>query len=958
MGTNNKKQQQPARPTPLDSLAPNHVLVSPHATVPQQAHVKANKKKPPPPVPLAKWSKKLSVSDASTTSIQKLAEASGDGNPCKQQQVPKATTRTSQALIPADQQRPALKARSSSDSIEARPALPPRREMSTGINLQVSSHQSTPIRPSALSMGFSAATPSGTSSTTSQTSSPRHQSPIRPGHPAPALLSAPSALQATETLQDPSRAPPKSSQAAPKLPAVSQRGFAVQPNHSERDRLLANGTDMSQINRRAPFFPGKPQSIPMGYDARSIAVCGSLVCTAGALVRVWDCTNGRLLLSMSLGEQVKATAVAFKPSRQIEDDGTTLWIGTDWGELMEIDIASKRVNKSNTTAHARREIIRILQHNLDLWTIDDEGKLWAWPSAATWPDLDMGVQNARLPRRPSATLVVGNKLWVANGREIRVFEPTSDPQKAAILHTQQPLTQPLAGEITCGAILLGDVDSQVYFGHNDGKISVYSQRAPLECIALLNISPYKINCMLGVGGLLWAGFSMGHIFVYDPAETGWRIKKEWRKHTGPVIGIVSDPNSSWKTGELQVVSLGSDETIGIWDGMLKADWLDEYMVRHQAEYAVYQDVSAMIFTWNAGAAKPSDLKRNDGRDSRFFRELVASSGTPDILVFSLQELVDLEDKRLTAKTLLKGRSKDAYGQEHLSTAYRAWRDYLTWTLDECMSPKDGYFLLHTASLVGLFTCVFVKATFRNRIHGLGATEVKTGMGGLHGNKGALLVRFLLDDSSLCFVNCHLAAGQTHTQHRNNDVTTILESSSLPVLRLATGQTEILTSGGDGTMILDHEICILHGDLNYRIDTIPRESVIAAVRSRNYSKLLERDQLLLVHRKNPGFRLRAFTEGAIDFAPTYKYDVGSDEYDTGEKRRVPAWCDRILWRGGKQVQQQTYERHDELRTSDHRPVSSHFNFRIKSIDSGARTLQRQQAEQEFERRSSQVSESAK
>ena len=52
-------------------------------------------------------------------------------------------------------------------------------------------------------------------------------------------------------------------------------------------------------------------------------------------------------------------------------------------------------------------------------------------------------------------------------------------------------------------------------------------------------------------------------------------------------------------------------------------------------------------TWNAGAATPSDL-RHKASESSFFHEVIQSEGMPDLLVFGFQELVDLEDKTLTA----------------------------------------------------------------------------------------------------------------------------------------------------------------------------------------------------------------------------------------------------------------------------------------------------------------------
>jgi hypothetical protein len=240
----------------------------------------------------------------------------------------------------------------------------------------------------------------------------------------------------------------------------------------------------------------------------------------------------------------------------------------------------------------------------------------------------------------------------------------------------------------------------------------------------------------------------------------------------------------------------------------------------------------------------------------------------------------------------------------------------------------------------------VKADLRDRVSNLSGAEVKRGMGGLHGNKGAIVVRFMLDDTSMCFINCHLAAGQSQANSRHADIAAILESQILPVERDPSKRIDSYVGGGDGTMILDHELCLVNGDLNYRIDTMSRDTVVTAVKSHNLTKLLERDQLLVARRRNPAFKLRAFDELPITFAPTYKYDVGTDNYDTSEKKRSPAWCDRILYRGRGRIEQVDYRRH-EVRVSDHRPVSGRFWFTVKKVSAKRRAMVWMECQQRWE-----------
>ena len=128
---------------------------------------------------------------------------------------------------------------------------------------------------------------------------------------------------------------------------------------------------------------------------------------------------------------------------------------------------------------------------------------------------------------------------------------------------------------------------------------------------------------------------------------------------------------------------------------------------------------------------------------------------------------------------------------------------------------------------------------------------------------------------------------------------------------------------------------MNGDMNYRIDQ-RREAVIAAIRAGELPQLVIHDQLRKEMKFNRAFRLREFCEGALDFAPTYKYDRRSDEFDSSEKARTPAWCDRVLWRSQmpERVEQLFYRRW-EANVSDHRPISSGFRMAVKSVKKDAR-----------------------
>lgn len=108
-----------------------------------------------------------------------------------------------------------------------------------------------------------------------------------------------------------------------------------------------------------------------------------------------------------------------------------------------------------------------------------------------------------------------------------------------------------------------------------------------------------------------------------------------------------------------------------------------------------------------------------------------------------------------------------------------------------------------------------------------------------------------------------------------------------------------------------------GDLNYRIIETQGK---AQFDEENYLELLKMDQLKHEMRNKRVFN--NYNEGIIRFRPTYKYDPGTDNWDSSEKNRAPAWCDRLLWKG-ERIEQLTYESVMHLQLSDHKPVYAIF-----------------------------------
>ncbi|MED6193907.1 hypothetical protein PIB30_023572 [Stylosanthes scabra] len=246
-----------------------------------------------------------------------------------------------------------------------------------------------------------------------------------------------------------------------------------------------------------------------------------------------------------------------------------------------------------------------------------------------------------------------------------------------------------------------------------------------------------------------------------------------------------------------------------------------------------------------------------------------------------------------------------------------------------MKWRPKYVRIVSKQMVGIYVSVWVQRKLRRHINNLKVSPVGVGLMGYMGNKGSVSVSMSLFHSRLCFVCSHLTSGHKDgaEQRRNADVNEILRRTCFSTI-LDSDQPQTIPS---------HDQMFWFGDLNYRISMLDAE-VRKLVALKKWDELMNYDQLS--NELHSGHVFEGWKEGLINFPPTYKYEFNSDKYvgenpKEGEKKRSPAWCDRILWQG-KGIRQLEYRR-AENKLSDHRPVSSIFSVDVEVFDQ--RKLQR-------------------
>ena len=330
--------------------------------------------------------------------------------------------------------------------------------------------------------------------------------------------------------------------------------------------------------------------------------------------------------------------------------------------------------------------------------------------------------------------------------------------------------------------------------------------------------------------------------------------------------------------------ISSQNQVIIYDPII--DYINENLKNYESNFTSYDNITIFTGTFNlAGANQNKNLT-----DWLFPYE----NFNPDIFIVGFQEVIELN-----ASNILKNDSSIG--------------DYWTNEVERTIknNTNDNYILLRSEFMSSILLLLFVKSNHVSKVTEVEGKSKKTGLGGITANKGTVAIRFKFCSTSFCFVNSHLTSGLQYTDERNNDFI-----NSFNGIRFSRNK-----------FIKNHDNIIWLGDLNYRI-SLPNEKVRLLIEKNDINNLLLRDQLSIQLLRVKEFKF--FKESEITFLPTYKFDKNSNNYDSSEKQRVPAYTDRILFKG-KNLNSLDYNIASIIKFSDHRPVYNIFNSKVKIID---------------------------
>lgn len=184
-------------------------------------------------------------------------------------------------------------------------------------------------------------------------------------------------------------------------------------------------------------------------------------------------------------------------------------------------------------------------------------------------------------------------------------------------------------------------------------------------------------------------------------------------------------------------------------------YLDIEMKKREDLYSLYRTVRIHVGTWNLGGQEISEAIED-------WLLPFKAAFLPEVFVLGFQEIVELNPRSVLLGDSVKDRVE-------------ALKETVLNTINSQDFIEEEYVHVVSESLVGSLCAVFCKRSLLHRLTDIATSKVKLGFSSSLGNKGATLVRFCLDDTSLVFVNCHLESGTGKAKKRADQVEEVYQN---------------------------------------------------------------------------------------------------------------------------------------------------------------------------------------
>ncbi|EFJ50943.1 hypothetical protein VOLCADRAFT_88385, partial [Volvox carteri f. nagariensis] len=565
------------------------------------------------------------------------------------------------------------------------------------------------------------------------------------------------------------------------------------------------------------------------------------------------------------------------------------------------------------------------------------------------PDLDLGQQVIK-------GLAGAAKLAAKLGKKIRQNFTESTGVGAA---TEAGPANELYGTGTGSrgkvVALIPGLDQSVYVAYRRGVLEKYSEWGMLIWTRDYGRRVELYSAIL-VGSRLWLGCGDGAIRTASAASG--ELSQSWKAHDFPVVRLAHDTGSTGR-GSALVYSLSENGSVRGWPAVAPPEaqrlaWRNGLLPCLQPHR-----LTILAATWNVNETRPASQSLRKWLEPAAKADIVSISlqevevGTSSVAwdaavtLLSKSMLALVSVRRLTAHGLA---TQAGQLQERGNQNAQWWSTELAAAL--LAATGGSWERVALRQMSGLVIVVFCRAELQQHVGEVATANVACGVMGVGGNKGAVAVSMSVFRRRVMFVCSHFAAHQEHVEERNENYNKIVRllhfdntSKSANQVQLLRQQQQLhqvsevdIKSDFDGSVnpntapagagsseaeddghgpgLSDAALLVWAGDFNYRIKGTYAE-VCEWSCSGALPHLFQLDQCRIEMEKGVIFRgLREpLPQGHPVFVPTYKYDKGiphrvipSPEpgargrlelpFDSSEKQRVPAWTDRVFYRGSR------------------------------------------------------------